>query len=158
MCSLCWLANRMTRHQNHLELMLNLPWGGRDHALFPRRMPLRMKIMEKIKNFTICWYLRWLCCKRYSLVSKRRAKLASGVIFVSWNLFKIIGNEPTWRWMPSGMSVMLSSESKTVFAAKGSRNILNSAYSLDGTEKTFPLSARLWLRCPPTTYTSCVQI
>lgn len=50
---------------------------------------------------------------------------------------------------------MLSEEPNTVFAAKGSRNILNSAYSLEGIVNTFPLSLSLLLIWPPTIYTSC---
>lgn len=53
---------------------------------------------------------------------------------------------------------MFSGDSKTVFAAKGSRNILNSAYLFKGTVKTFPVSLSPWLKCPPTIYTSCKDI
>ena len=64
-------------------------------------------------------------------------------------------NELALRWVLSGMSVMLTSDSNTVLAAKGSKNILNSAYWLEGTEKIFPLPLTVLLMCPPTTYTSC---
>jgi len=50
----------------------------------------------------------------------------------------ILENELALRWIPSGMSVMLTSDWNNVFAAKGSKNILNSAYLLEGTENTFP--------------------
>lgn len=60
-------------------------------------------------------------------------------------------NELTDRWMPRGMSVILTVDSNTVFALKGSRNILNSAYTFEGTVKTFPLSESSSLMCPPTT-------
>ena len=88
-------------------------------------------LIKRLKIFTICLYKKCNFCKWYSLDSNRLANLASGVLFVSSNLSKILGNEPTLRWMPSGMSVMLTFESKTVFAATGSRNILNSAYLLE---------------------------
>lgn len=54
--------------------------------------------------------------------------------------------------------MMFSVELKTVFAAKGSRNILNSAYLLEGMLKTFPVSKLSRLMCPPTMYTSCKEI
>lgn len=49
---------------------------------------------------------------------------------------------------------MLTFESTTIFAAKGSRNMLNSAYLFEGIVKRFPFSL-LSLICPPTTYTFC---
>jgi hypothetical protein len=48
-------------------------------------------------------------------------------------------------------------DSRTTIAAKGSRNILNSAYLLDGIVNTFPFESFPSLICPPTTYTLCAQ-
>uniref|UniRef100_A0A0A9C2Z6 Uncharacterized protein n=1 Tax=Arundo donax TaxID=35708 RepID=A0A0A9C2Z6_ARUDO len=42
-------------------------------------------------------------------------------------------------------------DSRTVFAASGSRNMLNSTYLFDGTVNTFPFSSSLSLMSPPTT-------
>jgi len=80
---------------------------------------------------------------------------ASGVLGVLRNSSIMAENELALRWVLSGMSVMLTSDSNTVLAAKGSKNMLNSAYWLEGTENIFPLSLTVLLMCPPTTYTSC---
>ncbi|GER30171.1 histidine-containing phosphotransfer protein 1 [Striga asiatica] len=99
------------------------------------------------------------CSLAPSRFAKRKfvTNTASGVVFVL-RAERAILNWRTPRWTSRGMRVMLRFESKTVFAAKGSRNMLSSAYLFEGMFFTSPPSSIFWLICPPTTITSCGNI
>lgn len=90
------------------------------------------------------------CFKRKSLDSKRLAKRSSGVLLFLRRISNTFSNELTDRWMLRGTNLILTVDSNTVFAPKGSRKILNSAYLFEGMVKTFPLSVSSSLICPPT--------
>jgi len=121
---------------------------------------IRTKTLGQIKRglYTICLYVGCVFCRCCNFDSKRFTKITSGVFLASWSLLRILGNALNFRCMPSGMRVILSSELKTVFAARGSRNIFSSANLFEGTLSTFPLSVLPWLMCPPTTSISCIII
>lgn len=112
--------------------------------------------VNRCKNTTIWWYsFGCFRCNWYSNDSNWCAKVDSGVFSASCKVCRILLKEITFCWALRGISVIVRFDSITIFAAKGSRNMLNSANLFVGTLKTFPALSFPSMTCPPTTYTFC---